>query len=333
MIKHHNKLTPQERGKIALLKAKGKTLRYTAKILGRSVSTISDEIRRNREWINEEFIYEAISAQEEYEKRKSKAGKRQPLKNDNIYRYVIEKLRAGWSPEQISGRLKYEHPNDKSCWISHETIYQYIYDEENKDEGLWEYLPRHQTKRRRRYGRKVHKGKIPDRVSIHLRPKVIDKRSEFGHFEGDTLEGKGHRDGFHTEVERLSRIIFAIKVKSISSEEALKAQKEIFEELPEKARKSVTLDNGRENHLHTKLKQDLKMKTYFADPYSSWQRGTNEYHNGLIRRYFPKKTDLSEVTQEELDDIILEINNRPRKVLRYQTPLEVFNHYLSKCSD
>lgn len=333
MIKHHNKLRPQERGEIALLKARGLTLREIAKRLGRSISTISDEIRRNREWIDGEFIYEAISAQEEYEKRKSKAGVRQPLKNDNIYRYVIEKLRAGWSPEQISGRLKREHPTDNNWWISHEAIYQYIYAEENKDEGLWEYLPRHQKKRRRKYGRKVHKGRIPNRVSIHLRSKSIEERTEFGHWEGDTLEGKWHRNGFHTEVERVSRTTYAVKVNSISSVEALNAQKEIFSDLPKDARKSVTLDNGRENHLHTKLKQDLKMKTYFADPYSSWQRGTNEYHNGLIRRYFPKKTDLSEVTQEELDDIILEINNRPRKVLKYQTPLEVFNHYLTKCSD
>lgn len=194
-------------------------------------------------------------------------------------------------------------------------------------------LPRHQKKRRKKGGRKVHKGKIPDRISIHLRPKTINRRKQFGHFEGDTIEGIGHRDGFHTEVERLSRITFAIKVKTISSEEAVEAQREIFGFLPVNARLSTTLDNGRENHYHKKLKQELGMDTYFADPYSSWQRGTNEYHNGLIRRYFPKKTNLSEVTQEELDDIVFEINSRPRKVLKYQTPLEVFNHYLSKCSE
>lgn len=119
----------------------------------------------------------------------------------------------------------------------------------------------------------------------------------------------------------------------ISSEEAVRAQKAIFSDLPVDARKSTTLDNGRENHYHKQLRNELGMRTYFADPYSSWQRGTNEYHNGLIRRYFPKKTALSEVTQEELDDIVLEINNRPRKVLEYQTPLEVFNQYLSKCSE
>lgn len=333
MIKHHNKLTPQERGKIALLKVKEVSLRDIAKYLGRTISTISDELKRNSSWEGGEFVYEAISAQEEYEKRKAKAGERTPLKNKDVYRYVIDKLRSGWSPEQISGRLKRDNPNNKHWWISYESIYQYIFDPDNTNERLWEYLPRHKKKRRKKGGRKVHKGKIPDRISIHLRPKTINKRKEFGHFEGDTIEGVGHNDGFHTEVERLSRIIFAIKVKTITSEEAVKVQKEIFSSLPANARLSTTLDNGRENHYHKKLKQELGMDTYFADPYSSWQRGTNEYHNGLIRRYFPKKTNLSEVTQEELDDIVFEINSRPRKVLKYQTPLEVFNHYLSKCSE
>ena len=134
---------------------------------------------------------------------------------------MIEKLRDSWSPEQISGRLKKDYPHDKTRRISYETIYQYIFDPDNADEKLWEYLPRH--RRRKKGGRRVHKGKIPDRVSIHLRPKTIDKRKVFGHFEGDTVEGKSHRDGFHTEVERLSRTIFAVKVKSITSEEGLRA--------------------------------------------------------------------------------------------------------------
>lgn len=329
----HNKLITKERDKIALLKAKGVSVSEIARRLGRSKSTISDELNRNGYWEGGEFKYEAITAQEEYELRKSKAGIRKPLKNDFIYKYTINKLRSGWSPEQISGRLKREYKRDRDLTVSYETIYQYIYNPKNKQERLWEYLPRHQKKRRKKEGRKVYKSKIKERVSIHLRPKSIDKRKEFGHFEGDTVEGLGHRDGFHTEVERLSRTIFAVKVKSISSNETLKAQKEIFESLPSKARISITLDNGRENHLHKRLNKDLGINTYFADPYSSWQRGTCEYHNGLLRRYFPKKTNLTEVTQEELDEVLWEINTRPRKVLKYQTPLEVFNYHLSKCSD
>lgn len=329
----HNKLSAKERDKIALLKARGESIGGIAFNLGRSKSTIWDELNRNGSWEGGEFKYEAIFAQEGYESRKSKAGIRQPLKNDFVYKYTIDKLRSGWAPEQISGRLKREHKSDNNLTVSHEAIYQYIYNPKNHEERLWEYLPRHRKKRKQKGGRRVHRGMIENRISIHLRPKSIDKRKEFGHFEGDTVEGLGHRDGLHTEVERLSRITFAVKVKSISSEEALKAQKEIFTGLPSKARISVTLDNGRENHLHQELKKDLGVNTYFADPYSSWQRGTNEYHNGLIRRYFPKKTNLTEITQEELDEALWEINNRPRKVLKYQTPLEVFNYHLSKCSD
>lgn len=176
MIKHHNKLIPQERGQIALLKAKGTSLRNIAIMLGRSVSTISDELRRNSNWEGNDFVYEAISAQEEYEKRKTKAGVRQALKNKDVYRYVIDKLRSGWSPEQISGRLKREHPDNKYWWISHESIYQYIFDPDHAFQNLWEYLPRHQKKRRNQRGRKVQKGQIPDRISIHLRPQTIDRR-------------------------------------------------------------------------------------------------------------------------------------------------------------
>jgi len=334
MTKHHNKLKPQERGRIAHLKARGISIRSIAKYLGRAISTISDELGRNSNWEGGIVVYEAISAQEEYEKRKTLAGEREPLKNKDVWGYVIDKLRRGWSPEQISGRLRRKHPEDRHWSISHEAIYQYIFNADNTHERLWEYLPRRKGKRRKQHGRHVHKSRIPERVSIHLRPENINDRSEFGHFEGDTVEGmRSIGDGIHTEVERLSRLTFAVKVKSITSEEGLRAQMEIFNLLPKRARLSTTLDNGRENHYHKKLKQELGMSTYFADPYSSWQRGTNEYHNGLIRRYFPKRTNFSIVSQEELNDIVLEINNRPRKVLKYQTPLEVFNYNLSKCSD
>ena len=159
---------------------------------------------------------------------------------------------------------------------------------------------------------------------------VIDQRMEFGHFEGDTVEGKGHKDGVHTEVERVSRKFFARLVARIDSEEAIKAQKKIFAPLPAPARKSTTLDNGRETHLHFKLRDDLNMETFHADPYSSWQRGSNEYHNGLLRRYFPKGTDFKTISQQEIDECVEEINNRPRKCLGFYTPNEVFLKELQK---
>lgn len=265
----------------------------------------------------------AIHAQNISSKRKSLAGKRHPLKNKEVFKWVITRLSKGWSPEQIKGRMKLVFKNNLKMRITHETIYSFIYSDRFRYRRFWEYLPWGRKKRSHKHGRRVHRGSIPDRTSIHLRPGVVDQRLEFGHFEGDTVEGKGHKDGVHTEVERISRKYFAKLVAQIDSEDAVKAQEGIFSSLPKLARKSTTLDNGRENHLHTKLKE-LGMQTYFADPYSSWQRGSNEYHNGLFRRYFPRGTDFKTVTQEEIDECVEEMNSRPRKCLGYFTPNEVF---------
>jgi len=275
------------------------------------------------------MYYVAIHAQNISTQRKSNAGKRQPLKNKEIFAWVIKRLIRGWSPEQIAGRMEVVFKYNLKMRITPETIYSFIYSDAYKHRRFWEYLPWKRRKRRHKYGRKVYLASIPDRISIHDRPEIVSQNIEFGHFEGDSVEGKGHKDGVHTEVERLSRKYFVRKVNSISSDEALKAQLEIFEGLPNFARRSTTLDNGKENHNHFKLK-DLGMDTYFADPYSSWQRGSNEYHNSLFRRYFPKGTDFKSVDQKEINDCVREINNRPRKCLGFLTPNEVFFAELNK---
>ena len=318
--KHHTKLSAQERDVIAVWLGGGVKIREIARRLERSPSTISDEIKRN----SFKDHYVAIHAQAVSCRRKQEAGKRQPLKDSETYSYVLDKLQQGWSPEQIAGRLKLEYAQTVIC---HETIYAFVYEPQNKEKTLWEYLPRKQKKRKKQHGRKVHRSHIPDRVSIHKRPEAVNQRAVFGHWEGDTVEGKGHKDGIRTEVERVARFLAARKVLAITSEQTVRAQKAIFSTLPARARRSTTLDNGKEHHLHTQLKE-LAMAVYFADPYSSWQRGTNEYHNGLLRRYLPKGTSFAALTQEELDDIVREINNRPRKVLGYQTSQEVFESYL-----
>ena len=359
----HTKLTKPERVLISEWIKQELCGNEIAKRLGRDRSTIGRELKRNRIKVKtgkyHEFIYEPEHAQSVAIQRKQTAfNAKQPLKSKKIYRFVMSHLRKGWSPEQIAGRLKVIlHPDDPSWWICHETIYAFIYKEKtdltkeglisqsvldarlathNKaitvtdfDRPLYEFLRRGQTKRRQKSGRKVHRSHIPDRVSIHQRPEAINNRSEFGHWEGDTVEGLGHRDGIHTEVERISRLIGAKYVKAIDSQSALDAQRDIFSPLPEKGRKSTTLDNGRETHLHFKLRDDLDMQTFHADPYSSWQRGTNENGNGLLRCYFPKGTDFSKVTDEELADVIWELNNRPRKMLGYRTAQEVFNEHIN----
>jgi len=362
-LSKHTKLTKPERVLLSEWKKQGLSNIKCGERLGRDKSTIGRELKRNKTQVRTgkslEFIYEPNHAQFVAMERKLKAfNSKQPLKNQNIYSYVMDHLRAGWSPEAIAGRLRSEdHPNDPFWWICHETIYQFIYKEKTDltkqglisrslldqrlichnqavtvtdfDRPLYEYLRRKQTKRRKKSGRKVHRSHIPDRVSIHLRPEAINQRVEFGHWEGDTVEGRAHRDGVHTEVERVSRLINAKKVTAIDSQSALDAQLNIFRVLPEKARRSTTLDNGKETHLHFKLRDDLNMATYHADPYSSYQRGTNENANGLLRCYFPKGTDFGKVSDEDLEDVVWELNNRPRKILQYKTAQEVFDEHLN----
>lgn len=314
---------------LAIWKAEKVSNKQCAKRLGRSVSTIGRELKRNS---FEGKHYVAIHAQRESDLREQKkAHAKQPLKNADIFAYVTKHLRMGWSPDQIAGRLRKKHKDDAYWYITAETIYRWIYAPEQKKETQpwYEYLRRKQKKRKKQTGRKSHRSHIPDRVSIREREDAVNKRLVFGHWEGDTVEGKAHKDGIHTEVERMSRKILGAKVKAISSEETIPVQKGLFEKLPKVARESTTLDNGKENHMHYEL-QELDMKTYFADPYSSWQRGTNEHGNWHLRYYFPKGTDFAKVSDDELQDVIEEINNRPRKILAYQTANEVFAHLLQE---
>jgi len=327
------KLQPEERDEIARLHSQGCGVREIARQLGRSASSISEVIKAGiwHDHNRHKVTYVAIHAQNLRNKRSSKSHEHTVLAYKPLLAYVDQKIREGWSPEQVSGRLPRDYPGDARMRIGHETIYRFIYASEQAEEKLWEYLPRKQKKRRKRPGRKVHSSRIPDRVSIRNRPEAVNDRSEFGHWEGDSIEGKRSiGDGIHTEVERLSRKLLASKVGRIASYETARVQLRMFRDIPAVARLSTTLDNGRENHQHGQLKRRLGMQAYFADPYSSWQRGTNENTNGLVRRYLPKKTDFTTLSQSELDDIVEEINNRPRKVLGYKTANEVYSEELAK---
>lgn len=328
-MKNYKRLTSKERDILAVWKAERISNKECARRLGRNVSTIGRELKRN---VWKGMHYVAIHAQSVADRReKEKAYGKQELKNPDIYAYVTEQLRNGWSPDQIAGRLKREHPKDRHWWITAETIYRWIYQPEQvrREQPWYEYLRRKQKKRKKYKGRTVHRAQIPDRISIHRREKCIDQRKQFGHWEGDTVEGKGHKDGVHTEVERMSRLLAGRKIVAITSEATIGQQKQLFAALPTLACKSTTLDNGRENHLHSQLKE-LNMRTFFADPYSSWQRGTNEHGNWHLRYYFPKGTDFADISEEELQEVIEEINNRPRKILAYRTAQEKFDQLLQK---
>ncbi|MGC9385240.1 MAG: IS30 family transposase, partial [Kosmotogaceae bacterium] len=185
-------------------------------------------------------------------KRREKAwNAKHPLKCSKVFSYVIDNLREGWSPEQISGRLKeVDHPNDDSWQICHETIYRFIYSVKQKDKAYWEYLRQKKKKRSQRNGRKSQRVRIPDRVSIHQRPSEVDEREVIGHWEGDSVVGKGHINGLHTEYERVTSITRLERLSAVNSDETLKAMKNIFDPLPEAFKKSTTLDNGSEMVKH-----------------------------------------------------------------------------------
>lgn len=331
-IPKHIKLTKVERTLIARWK-EGVSNKQIAKRLHRAVSTIGREIERNsfRDTLTGKRFYEPLYAQGKAEERKERAwGVKHPLKNRHVYAYTLDKLRRGWSPEQISGRLRLEHPNNAHRHIHYESIYRFIYHPDNKDKGLWEYLRRKQKRRRRKNGRSSQRVCIPDRVSIHQRPEAIDLRREIGHWEGDSLVGKERRSGLHTEYERVLSLTRIERMRRITAEESSRAALKIFSSLSPELRRSTTLDNGSEHVRHTELKRRLGMKTYFADPYSAWQRGGGENANLWVRYYFPKGTDFNEISDEEIRDVEWELNNRPRKRLGYKTAAEAFTECLTK---
>lgn len=332
-MKKINKIKAWERDQIAIMLTSGSSLRLIAKHLDRSVSSIHGEVKRNS--VNGQYL--AVHAEQQSQARNRKSRKTNPLKDSTIYSYVVDKLRCGWSPEQIAGRLKRD--NKGKTVICHETIYRYIYSKQGKDKKLFEYLVRQHKKRRPWYGRCLYRRGISNRISIRQRPEEINNRSTFGHWETDVVEGKGHQRGIQTILERKTRYYDARLIANIDSEYGHKAQVDMLVKYPRYARLSVTLDNGKENYNHHKLTRDYDIKTYFCDPNCAWQKGSNENHNGVLRRYIPKKADLTTINQIELDWIIEEINNRPRKCLSYQTPLEAFTkelkcyQFTKRCSD
>lgn len=336
----HKKITAQERDTIARLLASGCNKSEIARELGRPRETVVREIARNGSWVKDVsgkriFVYSAISAQTKWEERQQiSAHNKVPLKNKDLYEYVTTRLRWSWSPKQIEGRLKnVEHKGDSHWAISHETIYDWIYRQPPSESGQYwyEYLRRKQKKRKKQSGRSVHRSHIPDRISIHKRSEAANNRTEFGHWEGDSVEGvRLTKAAVHTEVERMSRVLRAVKVEAITSEAALIAQQQIFSKEPSEAVKSTTIDNGRETHHHATLRTQFDMMTYHADPYSSWQRGSNENGNLWFRYYFPKRTDFTQVDEADILMAVEEINNRPREIHNYLTANEIYYKLLKK---
>lgn len=316
----YKQLSQEEREHIAYLLSEGNSLGDIAKSLGRNKSTISRELARNS--APEYRRYTPCRAHARACERKITANTHERLKNDFIRQYVRDGLEKGWSPEQIAGRIRIDHPGYS---VNHEAIYQYIYHPQNPDRVEMINLLRraHKKRRNKSIGRKVRKATIPNRISIEARPRSIENRNRYGHWEGDSLISRKSKAALNTLAERKSRLVLITKLPRKGAAETNKAVLNRLKMLPANGRQTLTLDNGTENAKHEQLSARLGIKCYFAHPYASWERGTNENLNGLIRWYLPKGTDFSKITPEQIARIEYLLNSRPRKCLGYKTPLEV----------
>jgi len=309
----HKHFTIDERESILEYLALGFSKSKIARKLGRHRSSIGREILRN----TFDGKYRPHKAQSLYSERKKRCGAKKKLVNSILLLDIQDKLEAGWTPEQISGRAKLTN----SFSISFKTVYSSI------NMGLLlpntlELLPR--KGRKRKNGTKETRGTIPNKKMIEERPKGANDRSEIGHFESDTIIGSGKQGAIMTYVCRKSRFLIAELMKDRKANTFNQATIESFKYIPSEVVKTFTSDNGKEFSKFKELEEELGVTCYFANPYHSWERGTNENTNGLIRRYFPKGTDFKTLTKEEVNKVVWAINNRPRKTLGFKTPLEIF---------
>lgn len=302
-----------------------RSIRAIARELGRTHSSILREIRKNLPAVHYQYT-PRLAHERALRKRKSR-GRTQRLKNDRIRSYVGAHLKRRWSPEQIAGRIT----EDLGEHISHEAIYQFIYAHIHYGkprlghEDFRPYLRRRKKLRRARGARRCQKIVFQERPSIDVRPRIVLKRSRIGDWEGDTVESCNHKPGINTVVERKTGVVFITKLKDKTSAATAAALEKRFASLPEHMKRTLTLDNGFENSSWKTIEQATGLSCYFAHPYHSWERGTNENTNGLIRDYFPKKTDFTTILDEELARVERELNSRPRKRLGWRTPVEAWS--------
>ena len=306
-------LTTFERTRIETLYDQGKSIRTIAEKLRRSPSTISRELKRN----SQDGSYQSENAHESYDKRRLHCG-RIGKWSQALAEIINEKLKLTWSPEQIVGRLFQGS-------ISFKTIYRWIYQGLLVDQDLS--VLRHKGKRQKP---QETRGRFNVGTSITKRPKEIRKRKAFGHWELDSVvSSRGKSKGcFATFVERKTRWYIALKMPNRTSISMGKAIRTLNEKLPPGSFQTATVDRGKEFACYSAIEQDTDIQVYFAEPYSSWQRGSNENANGLLREFFPKKSDLAKVSDEELEHALSLINNRPRKCLNWKTTHEAFQEEL-----
>ena len=314
------RLTQNERIWIGFWKRLGKSGREIADLVGRDHTVVNRELRRNTDRLG--YSPERAAT---YAARRVAAHSRTKLSKDpRLKEWVVERLEDDWSPEEVAGRLaKYPPKHLRGRSISMETIYQFIYSEEGRELGLWRHLRRSQPRRQSRGMRRTRPPLIQERTSIHDRPEEVNERTTPWHWESDSIVGPG-QPALSVQEERLSRLSRLHKVANKTADETLVAIERTVDSVPAGTIATMTFDNGGEGARHTELRSRYDIATYFADPYKSWQKGSVENTNGLIRQYFPKRTNFAAVTDEQVKFVEDRLNNRPRKRLDYLTPNERF---------
>ena len=309
-----NHLTLEERDRIAQLRERGALQEEIARVLGRDPSTVSRELRRNR--TGDEYY--AGQAQRRAERRRRERPLTRRMEDPQINETVRRGLAQEWSPEQIAGRLKHEHPDHPKSRVSSQTIYTWI--EQDAQREHWRSHLRRRGKRpcRRKSAESSQGARIADR------PEVIEQRLRLGDFEGDTVLGPPGTGGLATLVDRKSRYTIVLKVKSKEADHVYQRMLKRLKELDEERRRSITFDNGTEFARCHRLEKYFGMVLYYADPGCPHQRGSNENTNGLIRQYFPKGTNFRDISHHEVREVEKLLNNRPRACLGFRTPAEVF---------
>lgn len=319
----HSHFKSFQRNELAVLLRAGHSQKETAELLGKTASAVCQELKRNPS--DNKIGYDVGQAKKNTKERRIKANARfQKINNSPwLQKYIENRLKEYWSPEQISGRLKTEYKDDQKKLVGKDSIYKYIYDQ-RKD--LVKYLRCQKGNYRRRYGTRIRceQREEAKKKRITQRPAEVETREKLGHWEGDTIVGSD-KQHILTHVERKSGLLLADKLVRGTAELTRKKTIERFKNISSKKKLSITYDNGTTFAEHELTERKTGISIYFAFPYHSWERGTNENCNGLLRQFFPKKSAFAIVTQEQIDEAANLINNRPRKRLGYLTPNEVFN--------
>ena len=310
-MKSYKQLAYEQRYQISFMLKMGFSQTDIAKEVGVHRSTISRELHRNQG-------RRGYRPKQAHRFALSRRNKAKTNITPETWELIEQLIRMDWSPEQISGRLKYR----ENIHISHEWIYQYIYEDKRSNGELYRHL-RCQKKRRKRYGSNDRRGKLSNRVSIEQRPAQVDTRQRLGDWEADTMIGKRHKQALVTLLERKSRLVMLQKVERRTAEAVEEAINHllwpwIFDV------HTITADNGKEFANHERIAEKLNANFYFAHPNAAWERGSNENANGLVRQYFPKSPSFENITDHDTQLVMNLLNNRPRKCLGYKTPIEVF---------